>query len=104
MPSASVWFSEKDVRLGAPLLRAIDKGLANSRVGVVLVEVRDTGRGIDPEILPRVFDRFSRSADAGGSGLGLAIVRSLVEAHGGTIAAESTEGRGTTIRFTLPVA
>ena len=93
----------------ANALRATPRGgrieiIARRDGDAVLVEVRDTGRGIDPEFLPRVFDRFSRSADGGGSGLGLAIVRGLVEAHGGTISAESTSGRGTTIRFTVPMA
>ena len=71
---------------------------------LVAVVVADTGAGIAPEQLPHVFDRFTKSADSGGSGLGLAIARSLVEAHGGEIAAESALGRGTTIRFTLPLA
>jgi len=51
-----------------------------------------------------VFDRFARSPESRGSGLGLAIAKSLVQAHGGTIAAESQPGRGTTIRFVLPGA
>jgi signal transduction histidine kinase len=62
----------------------------------------DTGPGIDPSALPHVFDRFVKSADSGGAGLGLAIARSLVEAHGGRITADSTPGRGTTMRFVLP--
>jgi two-component system OmpR family sensor kinase/two-component system sensor histidine kinase BaeS len=77
----------------------------------VLISVNDTGPGISAEDLPHIFDRFyradkSRSRDApgaGGSGLGLAIARSIVEAHGGRIWAESETGKGTTITFTLPV-
>lgn len=73
----------------------------------VAVEVRDTGSGIGPEHLPRIFERFyradpARSRDQGGTGLGLSIVKHLVEAHGGRVDAESTPGRGTTIRFVLP--
>jgi two-component system, OmpR family, sensor histidine kinase BaeS len=69
--------------------------------GVAFV-VADTGSGIDPRDLPHVFDRFVKSADSGGAGLGLAIARSLVEAHGGRISAESAPGRGTIMRFVLP--
>jgi signal transduction histidine kinase len=68
----------------------------------VAVAVADTGPGIDPRDLPRVFDRFVKSADSGGAGLGLAIARSLVEAHGGRITAQSVPGQGTTMRFVLP--
>ena len=70
----------------------------------VSVEVRDSGTGISPELLPRVFDRFVKGSGPSGSGLGLAIAHDLVVAHGGTITAESTLGQGTTIRFTLPIA
>jgi two-component system sensor histidine kinase BaeS len=67
------------------------------------VSVRDTGRGIDPALLPTIFERFARSADSTGSGLGLAIAKALVEAHGGAIEASSEPGLGTTIAFRLPV-
>ena len=70
----------------------------------VRVTVRDSGRGIPPELLPHVFDRFAKSRDSMGSGLGLAIARQLVEAHDGQISAESVLGQGTTIWFTLPVS
>jgi two-component system sensor histidine kinase BaeS len=68
-----------------------------------LFSVSDTGRGISPEDLAHVFDRFYKARDSSGMGLGLAIARRLVEAHGGTITAESQLGRGTTMRVTLPV-
>ncbi len=66
--------------------------------------VADTGGGIAPADLDRVFDRFHGRADTGGSGLGLAIVRDLVAAHGGTVRAESDgiPGHGTTFRVRLP--
>ena len=70
--------------------------------GGVMFSVTDTGKGIRAEELPYVFDRFAKSAESGGVGLGLAIAKSLVEAHGGTIAAESLPEGGTTIRFILP--
>lgn len=69
------------------------------------VSVTDTGIGIVPEEVPRVFDRFWQShRTAGrGTGLGLAIARGIVEAHGGTIWLESVPGKGTTVSFTLPI-
>jgi signal transduction histidine kinase len=69
----------------------------------VVFSVADSGPGIPPEVLPHVFDRFVKAADSRGAGLGLAIARSLVEAHEGSIEANSTPVSGTTIRFSLPV-
>ena len=71
--------------------------------GQVEVTVRDTGTGIAPDAVAGIFDRFSKSTDSPGAGLGLAIAKGLVEAHGGTIRAESAPGQGTRIVFTLPV-
>jgi two-component system phosphate regulon sensor histidine kinase PhoR len=73
----------------------------------VQVSVSDNGAGIPSAHLPRIFERFyradaARSREDGGTGLGLAIVKHLVEAHGGTVDAESHVGRGTTIRFVVP--
>jgi signal transduction histidine kinase len=75
----------------------------------VVVAVGDTGPGIARDDLPRIFDRFYRAdksrvrdAQNAGSGLGLAIARSIVEAHGGRIWAESEASQGTTVAFTLP--
>jgi signal transduction histidine kinase len=70
-------------------------------VGVAFA-VEDTGDGSPPEQLALVFDRFAKAPESRGAGLGLAIAKSLVQAHGGTISAESDPGRGTTIRFVLP--
>jgi two-component system sensor histidine kinase BaeS len=70
----------------------------------VVVIVRDTGSGIEPELLPHVFDRFAKGATSRGSGLGLAIARGLVEAHGGTIEVESAPTKGSTFRFRIPLA
>ena len=75
----------------------------------VVLDVTDTGTGIDPEDLPHVFDRFwraekSRSRRTGGSGLGLPIVRHLVAAHGGTVEAASEPGTGSVFTLRLPAA
>lgn len=72
---------------------------ARPQDGGVVIEVTDTGVGIDPGI--DVFDFFT-STKRGGTGLGLPISRRIVEAHGGTLAYESTRGRGTTFRVALP--
>ena len=78
------------------------------RAAEVAIVVADTGAGISPEFLPRVFERFSQwdgtpARRAGGLGLGLAIVRHLVELHGGTVhAASDGEQRGATFTVTLP--
>jgi signal transduction histidine kinase len=71
-------------------------------VPALTLGVGDTGPGIADELLPHVFDRFVKGADSGGSGLGLAIARSLVEAHGGTIAAARGDTGGTMITVVLP--
>ncbi len=73
------------------------------------VWVSDSGSGIASEDLPHIFERFyrvdkSRTGATGGSGLGLSIVKAIITAHGGTISAESTPGKGTRIQFTLPLA
>ncbi len=73
-----------------------------SDAAAVTVSVRDTGPGVDAEVLPHLFERFRRSDESRGAGLGLAIAKTIVSAHGGTITAESAPGQGTEIRFTLP--
>lgn len=76
--------------------------------GEAALAVCDTGEGIPPEELSRIFDRFyrvdqSRSRTVGGAGLGLAIAKALVESHGGKIALTSTLAEGTTVTVTLPL-
>jgi two-component system OmpR family sensor kinase/two-component system sensor histidine kinase BaeS len=73
-----------------------------ARHDAIVVSVRDTGAGIPPEVLPRIFDRFYKGPASHGSGLGLTIARNLVVSHGGEISAESRVGEGTTVTFTLP--
>ena len=73
----------------------------------VEVEVSDTGSGILPEDLSRVFERFykaDRARESGGTGLGLAVAKHTVEAHGGTISVDSEPEKGATFKFTLPIA
>ena len=71
----------------------------------VEISVKDTGIGISPDDLPRVFERFykaDKSRGGGGTGLGLAIAKHIVKAHGGEIRAESAPGQGSTFYITLP--
>jgi signal transduction histidine kinase len=109
-------------RLGQVLRNLLDNALAHTPAGgritlgatrppgapgTIEVTVADSGEGIPAAHLPHVFERFrrvdpSRTRETGGSGLGLAIVQQLVTLMGGAVTAESTPGRGTTIRFTLP--
>jgi two-component system, NtrC family, sensor histidine kinase HydH len=68
----------------------------------VFAEIRDTGKGIAPEAIPRIFDLFY-TTKAQGTGVGLAIAKKFVEAHGGTISVMSSPGEGATFRVLLPV-
>ena len=82
---------------------------ARARDGVLEVEVRDQGIGIDAADLPQLFTPFfrtdrSRARGTGGVGLGLALARRVAEAHGGTMSAESTPGQGTSMRLRVPAA
>jgi two-component system sensor histidine kinase VicK len=118
--SESQYFVEVDTD---KLTQVIDNIISNAlkyspdggdiRFGVIVQEgflkvmISDDGLGIPKENVERIFDRFyrvdrARARSMGGTGLGLAIAREMIEAHGGTIWAESEEGHGTTIFFTLP--
>lgn len=93
-------------------VKATDEGeririAASHTDGSLVIEVADTGVGIDREQLARVFDRFSRIDAArargrGGTGLGLAIVKAIAEAHGGSVSADGEPDRGATFRMHLP--
>ena len=77
--------------------------------GEAVVEVADSGPGVPPEVMGRVFERFfrvdpSRSRASGGSGLGLSIVAAIAAAHGGRVEAESPSGGGAAFRIVLPLA
>jgi len=107
-------------RIGQVVSNLVDNALRHSPEGgkvtvrtrligeAVQVDVVDQGPGVSPEELSLVFERFyrgdkTRSRATGGAGLGLAIVKQLVEAHGGRVWVESTEGQGATFSFTLPL-
>jgi len=108
-------------RIGQVLRNLLDNAVTHTPAGGAItvtaerqhpgveVSVADTGEGIPADDLPNIFERLyrvdkSRARATGGSGLGLTIARRLVEAHGGTIAAESEPGKGSRFLFTLPMA
>ncbi len=119
-PSSPITIRHDPVRIGQVVANLVGNALKfTPRGGAVTVQVQgepdggasitvaDTGIGIDPAELPRIFDRFYRGSAASeargaGSGLGLAIVRSIVEMHNGTVTVESRLGAGTTFRVALP--
>jgi signal transduction histidine kinase len=81
----------------------ISFNIARNKKNKVLITVKDTGIGISPEIMPRLFSRFATKSQRG-TGLGLYISKSIIEAHGGKIWAENNilDGKGTILGFTLP--
>lgn len=91
---------------GSPIEIAVQ---VDHRTERAIIEVRDHGEGIPPQIREKIFQRFwradtSRARETGGSGLGLAIVSSIVAAHNGTVEVVDTEGGGATFRISLPLA
>jgi PAS domain S-box-containing protein len=94
---------------GAEAMGSVEEGARKLLISTeedqagVLVAVRDSGPGIDPEHLDRVFDAFY-TTKSGGTGMGLSICRSIIHAHGGKLWAEANEPRGAVFRFTLPAA
>ena len=70
----------------------------------MIINIKDTGEGIHPEIIPRLFTKFA-SRSSSGTGLGLFISKSIIEAHGGRMWAENNpDGKGATFTFTLPLS
>jgi len=102
-----VWNLLKNAIKFTPAGGAITVATRNDAIGRLMVEVTDTGVGIEPDVLPRIFDAFEQGEVAvarhfGGLGLGLAISKGLVAAHGGTIAAHSAgRNRGATFTVTF---
>jgi two-component system, OmpR family, sensor histidine kinase VicK len=71
----------------------------------ILISIKDTGSGIDPEIMPRLFTKFATKSQKGGTGLGLFISKGIIEAHNGRIWAENnTQEKGATFHFSLPIS
>jgi signal transduction histidine kinase len=80
------------------------KGDDDNNNNYVVVSVKDTGQGIDSEILPKLFTKFATKSETGGTGLGLFISKSIIEAHDGKIWAQNNlEGKGATFAFSLPI-
>ena len=79
-----------------------DETNSNDKYNNITIRIQDTGKGLDSEILPRLFKKFSTKSERG-TGLGLYISKNIVEAHGGKIWAENTSnGKGAVFVFTLP--
>jgi len=113
------WILADQVRLRQALLNLLTNAIrftehggitvrTSQQDGVLMVSVQDTGRGIAPEDMPKLFQEFhqihpSETRDGAGSGLGLSISKHLIELHGGQIWAESRQGTGTTFYFTVPL-
>ena len=75
----------------------------DSREQAVLVSVKDTGLGIDPEIMPKLFTKFSTKSLTG-TGLGLYVSKNIIESHGGKMLAQNNpDGKGAIFTFTLPI-
>jgi two-component system phosphate regulon sensor histidine kinase PhoR len=117
VPSNLEIFADRDkfflilANLLSNAIRYTDQGLITISSKIhdqsLIIQVKDTGQGIEPNNLERIFDRFyrtdmARSRIAGGTGLGLAITRAIIQAHQGTIHAQSELEKGTTFTITLP--
>ena len=71
---------------------------------IVIVSVNDTGTGVDPEMVPRLFTKFASKTEMGGTGLGLYISKNIIDAHSGRIWCENnSDGKGATFSFSLPL-
>ena len=114
-PKEPIYVQADKVRLYGVLANLLNNAVKFNREGTivatvnvkgndeVIISVKDSGTGIHPEILPRLFTKFATKSDAG-TGLGLFISKGVVEAHGGKIWAENnSDGKGTTFCFTLPL-
>ncbi len=120
-PANGVWVQGDRARMKQVIVNLLDNAIkytpeggavsltARAQDGKAVLEVADTGIGIPPEALPRLFERFfrvdkTRSREQGGAGLGLSIVKSICAAHQGRVEASSTPGQGSRFRVELPLA
>lgn len=95
--------------VGGKVQVRVETGAGETDTGKLLIQVSDTGEGIDADQLPLLFNRFYRTDEArtrnkGGMGLGLAISQELVRLHEGSIEASSVRGKGTTFKVKLPIS
>jgi two-component system, OmpR family, sensor histidine kinase VicK len=90
-------------RKGEPIDCDGGKNNDNNSKGEVIVSIEDTGKGIDPDVFPKLFSKFAITSETGGNGLGLFISKNIIESHGGRIWAENNaNGVGATFSFSLP--
>jgi signal transduction histidine kinase len=113
----TVYVNVDKVRVSQVISNLLSNAIKNTCEGSITVEaqnidskavvsVRDTGKGIDPELYPKLFTKFATKSPTGGTGLGLFISKSIIEAHGGKIWVENNprgHGLGTVFKFTLPL-
>ena len=113
----TIYVNVDKVRLSQVISNLLNNAIKNTSEGSITVEalnidskavvsVRDTGKGIDPELYPKLFTKFATKSPTGGTGLGLFISKSIIEAHGGKIWVENNPsgyGLGTVFKFTLPL-
>ena len=113
----TIYVNVDKVRLSQVMSNLLNNAIKNTSEGSITVEalnidskavvsVRDTGKGIDPELYPKLFTKFATKSPTGGTGLGLFISKSIIEAHGGKIWVENNSsgyGLGTVFKFTLPL-
>jgi PAS domain S-box-containing protein len=121
LPTTPIWVMVDQVMMGKAIRNLVDNALqytpnggcisisVNQRDHQAVLRVADTGIGIDPDDLPRIFDRFykankARPTGIGGTGLGLSIVKQVIEAHQGTVQVESVPDHGTTFTIHMPLS
>jgi two-component system, OmpR family, sensor histidine kinase VicK len=98
--SNAIKFTQKE----GVIIITVEKEGQDNNTHTLLVSIKDTGTGIDPEIMPRLFSKFVTKSETGGTGLGLFISKSVIESHGGKIWAQNNpDGRGATVTFSLPL-